>query len=311
MNVHTILGANGTISNELVPVLLSNNEKVRLVSRTPQPVEGVETFAADVTRYDDVLKAVQGSFVVYLLVGLEYKIKVWRESWPKIMTNVINACKATNCKLIFFDNVYMYGKVDGKMTEETPYNPCSKKGEVRAAIATQLLNEVKQGKLMALIARAPDFYGPSANKTSFANILIFEKLKDRKKAQWFINANVPHSFTYTPDAGKALYKLATSDEAFNQTWHLPTAANPLTGKEFIEQAAKAMNVPFGISVLPKWMLKLAGLFVSVVKESNEMTYQNEYSYVFDSSKYEKAFNFQPTSYEEGIRKTAQWYLNKE
>jgi nucleoside-diphosphate-sugar epimerase len=311
MNVHTILGANGTISNELVPVLLSNNEKVRLVSRTPQPVEGVETFAADVTRYDDVLKAVQGSFVVYLLVGLEYKVKVWRESWPKIMTNVINACKATNCKLIFFDNVYMYGKVDGKMTEGTPYNPCSKKGEVRAAIATQLLNEVKQGKLRGLIARAADFYGPSANKTSFANILIFEKLEDRKKAQWFINANVPHSFTYTPDAGKALYKLATSDEAFNQTWHLPTAANPLTGKEFIEQAAKAMNVPFGISVLPKWMLKLAGLFVSVVKESNEMTYQNEYSYVFDSSKYEKAFNFQPTSYEEGIRKTAEWYLNKE
>ena len=30
-------------------------------------------------------------------------------------------------KLIFFDNVYMYGKVNGIMTEETAFNPCSKK----------------------------------------------------------------------------------------------------------------------------------------------------------------------------------------
>ena len=46
------------------------------------------------------------------------------------------------------------------MTEETPFNPRSKKGEVRAKIATSLINEWKAGALTAMIARAADFHGP-------------------------------------------------------------------------------------------------------------------------------------------------------
>lgn len=310
MAIHTILGAGGTVANELAEVLVHNHETVRLCSRKAAPRQGAESIAVDVTNFEQVKKAVQHSDFVYLLVGLQYKIDVWKESWPKIMTNVINACKEVNAKLIFFDNVYMYGKVDGVMTEETPYNPCSKKGEIRAAIATQLLNEAKAGNIKALIARAADFYGPKADKTSLANILVFENLKKGKKAQWLVNANVPHSFTYTPDTGNALYMLSQREKAFNQTWHLPTADNPLTGKEFVHLAAEAMQAKDGITVLPLWMLKIVGLFQNEIKESIEMTYQNKYPYVFDSSKFNKAFNFQPTSYQEGIKATAEYYLRK-
>lgn len=105
--LHTILGANGSIANELVPILLANNEHVRLVSRNPKPVANTETFAADAANYEEVLHALQGSDVVYLLIGLDYYINVWREKWPKIMRNSIDACKAVNAKLIFFDNVYI------------------------------------------------------------------------------------------------------------------------------------------------------------------------------------------------------------
>src|SRR5688500_14618187 len=140
MNTHTILGAGGAVADQLVPVLINNGEKLRLVSRTAKQVAGVESIAADATDYNQVLKAVQGSAVVYLLIGLPYDSRIWKATWPLIMTNVINACKATGAKLVFFDNVYMYGKVEGWMTEETPYNPISRKGEIRAAIATQLLN---------------------------------------------------------------------------------------------------------------------------------------------------------------------------
>ncbi len=37
-----------------------------------------------------------------------------------------------------------------------------------------------------------------------------------------------------------------------------------------------------------------------MKESYEMLYQYDRDYVFDSSKFEKAFGFKPTSYEAGI-----------
>ena len=225
-NLHTILGAGGSVSDNLVPVLMMNNEKLRLVSRTPKPVAGAETQSADLTHFEQTLQAIKGSSVVYLLAGLQYDIRVWKKSWPRIMTNVINACNATGSKLIFFDNVYMYGKVEGKMMEETPFNPISKKGEVRAAIATQLLNEMKSGNIKAQIARSADFYGPGAHKTSMPNVLIFPNLKKGKKAQWLMNAKVPHSFTYVPDAASALYMLAKKEEAYGQTWHLPTAGNP-------------------------------------------------------------------------------------
>ncbi|HSQ45033.1 MAG TPA: hypothetical protein VLM16_08560, partial [Ginsengibacter sp.] len=60
------------------------------------------------------------------------------------------------------------------MTEATPYNPLSKKGELRAKIATQLMEEAKAGNLTAMIARAADFYGPNCN-TSLLNLLVFDK----------------------------------------------------------------------------------------------------------------------------------------
>src|ERR1700730_13598010 len=105
MSLHTILGANGTIATELIPILQANAQQIRLVSRNPKPVSGAELFRADVLNRDQVFQAVKGSDIVYLLVGLEYNKKVWKASWPVIMRNTIDACLATGARLIFFDNV--------------------------------------------------------------------------------------------------------------------------------------------------------------------------------------------------------------
>ncbi len=304
--LHTILGANGSIANELVPILISNNEKVRLISRNPKPVNNAETVSADATNYDEVLKAVQGSDVVYLLIGLDYNINAWREKWPKIMRNAIDACKAANAKLVFFDNVYMYGKTNTAMTEETPFKPVSKKGKVRAEIATMLLNEIKTGNIKALIARAADFYGPNAGAKSVIGVLAFDKLLKGKTPQTFVNADLLHSYTYTTDAAKALYILSKHDEAFGQTWHMPTALPALTSREFINLIANETNGTKKIQVIPKFMIKIISWFNPLMKELYEMLYQNEYAYVFDSTKFDKAFNFTPTSYQQGIKQTIEW-----
>src|SRR5690349_2758686 len=116
MALHTLLGANGTIATALVPVLQAHKEQIRLVSRTPKTVEGAESISANLLDREQVFQAVEGSAIVYLLVGLQYEAAVWRKEWPIIMGNVIDACKASQAKLIFFDNAYMYGKVDGVIT---------------------------------------------------------------------------------------------------------------------------------------------------------------------------------------------------
>lgn len=304
--LHTILGANGSIANELLPILLQHNEEVRLVSRNPKPVAGAETIAADATNYEQVVAAVEGSDIVYLLVGLEYKIEVWREQWPKIMQHAINACKATNAKLIFFDNVYMYGKVSGPMTEETPFKPTSKKGQVRADIANMLLNEMKTGGIQALIARAADFYGPNAGAKSVIGVLAFDKLLHKKTPQVMVTAKRLHSYTYTKDAAEALYILSQHEEAFGQTWHLPTTSPALSGTDFINIIADETNMPHKIQTIPGFIIAIAALFNPLMRELKEMLYQNEYDYIFDSLKFEKTFHYTPTPYRKGIKETIEW-----
>src|SRR5258708_4668872 len=140
----TILGAGGAISDELVKLLAAQRKPFRLVGRHPVSTPGAaEVVSADLSDKEQTARAVAGSSVVFLLAGLKYDHKVWAEMWPRVMGNTIEACKRANARLIFFDNVYMYGKVAGAMTEETPFNPCSRKGEIRARIAIALINEWK------------------------------------------------------------------------------------------------------------------------------------------------------------------------
>ena len=306
MPLTTILGAGGPISNELVKILSARGAPIRLVSRSARPTPGAEVVSADISDQDQAIRAVAGSSVVHLLVGLKYDVNVWREQWPRIMANTIEACKRTQARLIFFDNVYMYGRVAGPMTEESPYAPVSKKGEIRARIATMLTEEVKAGRLTAMIARCADFYGPGAAH-GLPNTLVFDPFAKRSKASWLVNDAVPHSLTFTPDAAHGLATLAESELAWNQVWHLPTAANALTGKQVIEIAAQAFGVPPKYRVLSRPMLKAVGWFNPLVGELYEMLYQNDSPYLFDSNKFGRAFGFGGTPYSDGIRICAASY----
>ena len=306
----TILGAGGAIGNELAKLLAARKEPFRLVGRNPRPAQGAaEIVGADITDRDQTIRAVAGSKIVHLVVGLKYDHKLWQEVWPRVMQNTIEACKRAGAKLIFFDNVYMYGKVNGPMTEETPFNPCSRKGEVRAKIATTLINEWRSGTLTGMIARAADFYGPET-LNGVPNLLVFQPLSRNQKASWLVNDSVPHSYTYTPDAAQSLVQLAERASAWNQTWHVPTTPDPLTGKQFVTLAAKEFGVAPKYRILSRPMIRFAGWFNPLVGESYEMLYQSDSPYLFDSSKFAREFGFTGTAYTDGIRATAASFRRK-
>lgn len=303
--MHTILGANGIIAQELSRALAAHVSGIRQVSRNPRKVNlADEIFAADLLDGDATARAVAGSDVAYLVAGLKYDTAVWQAQWPRVMRNVIDACKRHGTRLVYFDNVYAYGRVDGVMTEETAFNPVSRKGEVRAKIATMLLEEMGSGDLQAMIVRAADFYGPGALQ-SFPHAVVFERIKAGKTPQWIGNPHTVHTFTFTPDAGRAVALLGTSADAFGQTWHLPTTREPLTGADFVRLACAQAGRPNKLQVAPRWMLRLMGLFVPVLRENEEMMYQFEYDYRFDSSKIASVFGLQPSPYDLGIKLSLQ------
>jgi nucleoside-diphosphate-sugar epimerase len=298
--MQTILGATGPIGTELAKQLINYTDKIRLVSRNPKKVNETDTLlSADLTNAEDVDRAIAGSEIVYLTVGFEYKTKVWKRIWPALMRSVIEACKKYKCKLVFFDNVYMYDRdFLADMTEETPVRPTSQKGEIRAEIAELLLSETRKGNLTALIARSADFLGPN---NSVLIETVYKNFKKGKKANWFADADKVHNFTFYTDAAKGTAILGNTPSAYNQVWHLPTDKTRLTGKQWIELFAKEMNAKPSYMVVPIWLTGIIGIFVPMMKELKEMMYQYDRDYFFNSSKFEKAFNYNPVAPAEAVK----------
>ncbi len=301
--MQTILGSGGTIGLELARILPEYTNNVRLVSRNPKrAISSNELFHADLLKQGEVIRAVEGSDVVYLLVGLPYKIKVWREQWPAVMCNTIEACKTHGSKLVFFDNIYMYDRdYLSRMDENTPIRPTSKKGVVRAGVAKMLTDAVEEGEVEALIARSADFYGPGRQKNSVLAQMVFNRLAAGKSAQWINSIEHKHSFTYTPDASRGTALLGNTDDAYGEVWHLPTASDPMTGMQWIEAIAREFTVEPKVQVVTNFLMTMMGLFVPALKEVKEMNYQYDREYEFLSDKFNKRFDFEPTGYLEGIK----------
>lgn len=300
---HTLLGAGGVIARELTDALLAQGAHVRQVSRHVHPAPtGAEHVVADLLDAAAVDRAVAGSDVVHLVAGLRYDTAVWQAEWPRVMANAIEACLRHGARLAFFDNVYAYGRVDGPMTEDTPFNPCSRKGEVRAAIATSLLDAMRRDGLQALIARSADFYGPGAGN-SLIEAVVMARLRAGKAPQWAGNPDAVHTFTYTPDAGAGLARLAQEPSAWGQSWHLPTSPEAMTGERLVRLANELAGRPHRMQVAPRWLLRAMGWFVPILRENDEMMYQFEHDYRFDSRKIERAFGLRATGYREGLQRT--------
>lgn len=301
--MQVILGGGGAIGTALAKELKTYTGHIRIVSRTPEKVnEDDETTTADLLNATAVNNAIAGGSVVYLVAGLPYKLPVWQQQWPAVMKNVINACKQHRAKLVFFDNVYLYDKkAVGHLTEESPINPPSQKGKVRAAIAQQLMDEVRSGNLTAMIVRAADFYGPGISN-SVLQETVYKPFTKGKSAVWMGDRSKIHSFTYTPDAAKATALLGNTPDTYNQVWHLPTSDEKLTGNDWIKLFAETMQVKAKAMTIPKTMIRLMGLFNPLMKEMVEMLYQNEQDYFFDSSKFKRRFpDFIITPYQKGVK----------
>lgn len=300
--MQTILGAGGGAGTEITRELSNYTKDIRVVSRNPERVNDTDQLMkADLTDPKQLDEAVKGSEIVYVTIGFPYNIKVWREIWPKFMKNLIDSCAKYKTKIVFVDNMYMYDpKYLSDMTEETPVNPISEKGKVRAEVANMLMDAIEKNKVEALIARAPDFYGPGI-KGSLLYQSVYLNLLRNKNPQWLGKLDVIHSYIYSKDIGRAVALLGNTPDAYNQVWHLPTTDKKLTNRQWIELMMKAMNKQRKIRVMPDWMISLVGIFMPILKELKDVNYQIKQDYFFNSSKFNKRFNFIPISPEDGIK----------
>ena len=208
-------------------------------------------------------------------------------------------------KLVFADNLYVYGPPEGPMTEETPQRAQGKKGRIRIEMAADVLQAHRDGKLRCTIGRSSDYYGPRGTRTTAGDNLMKPALRG-KRARWLGSLDQPHTLNYLEDMGRALVTLGERQEADGQVWHLP-AAEPLTGRQFLTLVYEAAGLAPKVGVARRPMVRLVGVFNPLVRELNETLYQFERPFVSDASKFQGAFGpFEPTSHRGAVRRTVEW-----
>ncbi len=305
--LHVIFGA-GPVGLAAARELVKRGKTVKMVNRSgkrPAGVpENVTMVAGDLFDANAAKQLAQGATHVYQCTNPPYD--KWPEQFPPLQANTLEAAASAGAKYIVMENVYMYGDTDGRpITEDMPYNADTKKGQVRAQMAQDVLAAHQAGQVRATIARASDFYGPGVVESS-AGERMFGFAVEGKAASVAGNLDAKHSYTYIDDVGKALVILGEHDEALGQVWHVPNAP-AITTREFINLIFNTLGRPPKMSAMGKMMMRLGGLFVPAAREVVEMMYEFEKDFVVDGSKFTKAFGLEATPYRDGVQATVAWY----
>jgi len=301
-----VLGASGNVGKLLVEYLVSKGYKIKAFGRhAPKfDLKNVENLEVDYSNQEEMNKAVASSDITYMLVGLEYKSKVWEAEWVPLVKRLIDACESAKSKLVFFDNVYAYGLTPGKMTETSPLKAQTRKGKVRKEIQETLEEVHKSGKIKLVIAKCADFYGPGIT-TSVLGDRFLDFIVNKNTVELFGNPAKKHNYTYVADIPPALEVLGLSD--FEGVIHLPTNTAH-TGQEFKEILEKVTGKTLKLTGLRQTTAYFLSLFIPILRELFEMMYQSENDYDFDSNKILKEFpELKVTSYEVGFKETIEWY----
>ncbi len=297
---HIVLGASGAVGKAVIQALQARKLKIIAVARSKKRND-IPCRNADLLVPEQARVAVQGATHVYLCVGLPYHKKVWQRDFPLIMQNVMTACKSAGARLIYLDNIYMYGPapLTVPFDENHPQNPTTHKGRARKQTTDILLNAVAKGEIEALVGRAADFYGPGAINSPFY-ISFLDRMLQGKAPQSIALPGVKHTYAYVPDIGRALVELALDDSAYGQVWHLPVG-EPVTMEEMLAHFNTALGAHHKVNFLAPWMRKIISLFVPVLKEAGEMMYQYETDYVMSFEKFKQQFpGFELTPYQDGV-----------
>ena len=306
--LHVIFGA-GQVGVPLAQALLAKGKRVRMVKRSAGGVPlGAELMRGDAADAVFCHTACAGAVAVYHCMNPAYSTSQWLELVPRYMDNLVSAAGGVGARLVVLDNLYMLGRTGGKpMNEDTPSNPCSKKGEIRARTAERLFEMHRQGKVRAVCGRAADFYGPRGTLTYFGDY-FWKPVLAGKAGMSPVNPDTLHTYHYIPDVALGLATLGCAEESKltgAPLWMLPCQPAVST-REMTLRFAAALGHDIPLNEMPRWLLTLVGLVVPMVREIKEMAYQWDETFIVDDSRFRATFDTHPVAVDEAVRATIEW-----
>ncbi len=305
MNDRIVIFGYGPTGRAAADRLLAEGREVVVAQRHAPPAlpHGATFVACDALDREAVVKTAGQGCQFVVTIGFPYDGAVWREVWPKAIGNFIAACEATGARMVFIDNLYMYGPQTAPLIETMPLTTYGRKPAARAVATRIWMQACAEGRARVVALRAPDFYGPGVGASYLGDTSIGAMAKG--KAALFIGSpDILHDYAYVPDIGRAVTSLlAAPDSAYGQAWHVPCAPTRTT-HEILQLAADALGVRLRLNILPAFFLGPLGLAVPFVREVKEMRFTFDRPYRVDSGKFARTFWSDPTPFEQGIPKSA-------
>lgn len=291
MGYHAVLGGSGAIGRATLAAIEARGLEGRAISRAD----------ADAQDPDALVRAMQGADVVYHCVGLPYDAAIWETGFPAISEALVTACERLGARLVYLDNVYLYGPapLPVPFDENTPRDPPSRKGRARKRAVEIVMQAHRAGRLRATVGRAADFYGPFAVNSPFY-ISFLERMLNGKAPQVAMPEGPVHSYAYTADIGRGLVALALQEDAYGEEFHLPVGP-PVKVSDMAALFNAKLGTSYKVGHIPDIALRGLALFKPMIRDVHEMSYQYRTDYVMSDAKFHRRCpDFMTTSYEDGV-----------
>jgi nucleoside-diphosphate-sugar epimerase len=305
-----ILGSTGSIGYAFAENLISKNISITILVRDVQKASNlfqgnllVEIIQSDVQDLS-LLKSISAD-KKYIFHGINYPYDKWFGNMDAATHKVIEAASQNKAMIIFPGNVYNYGNMP-LIQEDSLQNPCTRKGALRVQLEEMLKQAAESEKCKVLNIRLPDFWGPNVLNEGVKP--VFMNALHKKALPYIFRTDIPHQMVFTKDAAEIMVRLMERgiDKPY-EIYNYGGYVHP-TIKGFLNQISRLANAPEKITVYPKWLFSVMGLFMPVMKEVKEMLYLYENSVILDDNKVRKMFpDFRETNLEEAIKETLNWF----
>jgi nucleoside-diphosphate-sugar epimerase len=305
---HVIFGT-GAIGLATLDALRRRGETARLVNRSghARVPDDVEVAGGDARDPAFTTEVTRGAGVVYQTLNPPYA--EWTAQFPLLQAGVLAAAEAAGARLVSMENVYMYGRPNGRpLTEDRAYDAHTKKGQLRGRMARDLLAAHDAGRVEVAIGRASDYFGPRGGAQSNLGDRVFPAALAGRTATVLGDPDQPHTYTYLLDIGEGLAVLGEHSEAPGQVWHLPNDPATRSTRELVDIVYRQAGRPRGrLRRLPPVLLRALGLVNPTMRELVEMQYQFEEPFIVDSSKITSKLGVQATPVEQALAGTLRGY----
>ena len=239
-------------------------------------------------------------FIQTNIIGTYNLLEASRQYWLTLDKDIKN-----NFKFHHISTDEVYGDLDGPtdlFTEETSYAPSSPYSASKASSDHLVRAWLRTYGLPTVITNCSNNYGPYHFPEKLIPLMILNALEG-KELPVYGNGQQIRDWLYVEDHARALYLVATEGkvgETYNIGGH-----NEKANIDVVKIICSLLEEL--VPNKPKGVEKYENL-ITYVKDRPG----HDVRYAIDATKIEKELSWKPVeSFETGIRKTVEWYLNNE